>query len=390
MSPNKPLAAAILIIGTVLSLATPGAATARPIVPDPYDVSRSVAEANLVDPRSGWMRPSPAYNGDWLRDAFWTSGILGPEVGRRALAHFGAKLSPDGQAPTKLEAGDSSPVYYDDESTLLYIIWTARDDAQPLERVARAWKWVSRHVVDGAYWTPSGTFHTWHDILVFPARDVASYNQGLYVAAAIAANRLGVAKAADVESAARAYRRLYRPDLGYVPVSRQLDYHDASVLVGEFLARSLFGRSVLDDSTVVSTVQALPRYGEGFLVLSAADGSYLDTSAFFIPMAEGSYQNGGSWLLYDAITWSMAWVAGDEEARGMAMRRLAAESREGTLYEFLPTGPANGDGPLRPQYGWSSYAWLAVNLRQGPFEPVIQRAPAASEQEPPTGNPRAS
>lgn len=373
------LAPALLLLSVALSLAMPPLAASRAVMPDPYDVCRSVAEANLLDSKSGWMRPSPAYSGNWLRDAFWTTGILGPEVGRRALAHFGARLTLDGQVPTKLDPTDSTPIYYDDESTLLYVIWTARDDAQPLERVARAWKWISRHVVDGEYWTPAGTFHTWHDMLLFPSPDVASYNQGLYVVAALAANRLGVANPGDVEAAAYAYRRLYRPDLGYLPASQQLDYHDASALTGEFLARSVYYRSILDDAAVVSTVRALTRAGQGFLVLSARDGSYIDPSAFFFPVDGGRYQNGGSWLLYDAISWSTAWMAGDDEARGMAMKRLRVESVDGTLYEYLPTGPLAGRAPTHSQYGWDSYAWFTAGLPQDPSKPLVQVPPEARD-----------
>lgn len=369
----------LLLAGTILSLAVPTVAAGRPFAPDPYAVCRSVAEANLLDPKSGWMRPAPAYNGNWLRDAFWTTAILGSDAGRRALSHFGASLTPDGQAPTKLDPTGGAATYYDDESTLIYIIWTARDDAQPLERAVRAWSWVSRHVVDGAYWTPTGTFHTWHDLLLFPSRDVAAYNQGLYVVAAMAANQLGVATPADVDAAARAYRRLYRSDLGYLPVSQYLDYHDASALVGEFLARTTYNRSVLDDDVVVSTVRALTRSGQGFLNLSARGGSYLDSSAFFLPLKSGSYQNGGSWLLYDAMSWATAWMAGADEARGMAMKRLQAESADGTLYEYLPTGPLAGTAPTHSQYGWDSYAWFTVGVRQGSSEPLLQTSPDARD-----------
>jgi hypothetical protein len=373
------LAVTLLFIGTALSLVAPSVAAGMPVSPGPYDVCRSVAESNVLDPKSGWMRPAPAYGGNWLRDAFWTTGILGPEEGRRAQAQFGARLAPDGRAPTKLEPDDSHPIYYDDESTLLYVLWAGRDGGQPLERVVGAWNWIGRHVSNGDYWTPTGNFHTWHDNLLFPSRDVASYNQGLYVAAAIAANRLGIAKQSEVDAAANAYRRLYRLDLGYLPTSRLLDYHDASALTGEFLARSLFKRSILDDDEVVSTVRNLTREGDGFLVLSARAGNYLDPSAFFMPMEPGRYQNGGSWLLYDAMSWSAAWMAGADEARGMALKRLMAEAADGTLYEYLPTGQADGKVPLNSEYGWNSYAWLTVGQPQDSYEPVVRMHPAARD-----------
>lgn len=371
---------ALLATAFVACLSAPSVAWGRPGTSDPFDVAKTVAEVNLIDPLSGWIRPSPAYSGSWMRDSFWTTGILGSDVGRRSLAHFGARLTPSGQAPTKIEAPSGPAYYYDDESTIIYLIWSYRDNGQPNERLVQAWKWISKRVDEnGWYWTPGGTFHTWHDILLFPEKDVASYNQGLYAVAAQAALRLGIAKPADAEMAARAYRRLYRPQTGYLPVSLRMDYRDASALAGEFLARTMLGVSFLDNNEVVSTVRGLPRSGPGFLTLSKADGSYLDPLAFFIPMAPGQYQNGGSWLLYDAMAWSTAWMAGADEAKDMAMRRLTAEADEGTLYEYLPTGPSAWSAPTREDYGWNSYAWFAVGTSQDstrPFPSSIVRAPA--------------
>lgn len=130
---------------------------------------------------------------------------------------------------------------------------------------------------------------------------------------------------------------------------------------------------------VTSTVRQLPRAGHGFLVLSSRFGDYLDPTAFFITMAPGTYQNGGSWLLYDAMAWSTAWMAGAENARAMAQRRLEAEAFEGTLYEFLPTGPAAGTTPPHRDYGWNSYAWLAVGTQQGQARPLIPPSPSARD-----------
>lgn len=361
-----------ILISLAVCLAAPPTAAGKPTAPEPYDVVRWVAEANLLDARSGWLRPAPAYHGSWVRDSFWTSAILGADVGRRSLAHFGARLTPDGQAPTKLESPNGEAHYYDDESTLIYLIWAYRDNGPPTHRRAQAWSWVSNHVADGFYWTQGGTFHTWHDTFLFAERDVASYNQGLYAVAAMAAQRMGLATPREVALAARAYRRLFRADLGYLPVSLKLDHHDASALVGEFLARQIFKVSLLDDSAVVSTVRRLPRAGDGFLILSARDGSYLDASAFFTPVAPGRYQNGGSWVLYDALSWASAWMAGMDEARAMPIKRLTAETNDGTLYEYLPTGPDARQFPLHRDYGWSSFAWYATMARRGETRPFLQ------------------
>ncbi len=335
-----------------------------------YEVCQSVAETNLLD--AGWMRPSPDYwDGNWLRDAFWTSGFAGPGVGRIALANFGAYLSSKGQAPTALGRNGARSQYHDDESTLIYVIWAARDGGQPQKRVSLAWSWVRSHVTSGAYWTPPGNFRTWHDTLVFTQSDVSAYNQGLYATASIAAYQLGVAEPEEVQAAAAFYRRLYRPDLGYVPASLNLDYHDASVLAGETLSRSLFGQALLDDSTVLATVRGLPRAGPGFIVLTSADGSYLDDTAFSPGSAQGRYQNGGSWLLYDILTWQAARMAGARDAGLLAERRLAGEVAMGTLHEYLPTGPVKrmGEIPRRVDYAANAYACVAVGLSAASSRP---------------------
>lgn len=358
----------------VVALAIPPVASGDTRLPpedvaQPLDICQAVADENVIDPSIGWIRPSPDYgDGNWLRDTFWTTGFLGPTVGRMALDSFGAHLSPEGQAPTRLGTNGVPDEYHEDESTLLYLIWAARDGGQPRERIERAWNWISRHVsVDGGYWTPPGNYRTWHDTLVFPTWDVATYNQGLYAAATLAGSDLGLVGMAEVAAAAAFYRKLYRPAAGYLPVSLGLDYYDPSTLVGEVLARTLFGRPRLDDQMVVSTVRALPRIGPSFVALFGRDWRYLPEAAFSPPSVKGHYQNGGSWLLYDVLAWTAASMAGASEARILAQRRLALEVATGTLYEFLPTGPAKvmGANPDRSDYAWNAYACVALGLSDG-------------------------
>jgi len=335
----------------------------------------AVAETNLLVPQGGWLRPSPAYaDGNWLRDAFWTTSALGRRVGRVALDNFGRQLSPAGQAPTKLRVDGSGGAYDDDESTLLYIIWAYRDGGQPPGRLLRAWGWLRGHVTAGGYVTPPGNFHTWHDTLLFPQEGVAAYNQGLYVVAALAAVRLGLADEARAEAAAVFYRQLYRRDYGYMPVSLKLDYHDASALVGEVLARSLFDQAILSDEAVLNTVNSLPRAGDGFKVLTAGDGTYLPPTAFSPIFARGDYQNGGSWLLYDVLAWLAAAKAGSPKAEDLARQRLAEEAASGDLYEYTTTLPPGG--PFRsvhPTYGWNAYACIALGLDGIPDASQVRR-----------------
>lgn len=355
-----------LALVVAVALLAPGLAAADQAKPAGGDAARlclAVAEANLLDPSVGWLRPSPDYlDGNWLRDAFWTTGALGPLVGRRALDHFGRQVRPEGQAPTRLGLDGNGNQYFDDESTLLYVLWAYRDGGQPPGRLARAWSWVGRHVKDGAYWTPPGNFRTWHDSFAFPADDVAAYNQGLYAAAALAAERLGIATAAEAQGAVAFYRHLYRADLGYLPFSFKLAYRDPSALVGETLARTLLGESLLADAAVLSTVDHLRRVGPGFRALAAADGAYLAQSAFSPSFPPGDYHNGGSWLLYDVLAWQAAALAGSPSAQQTARERLAFEVAWGSLYEYWTTSDAGLLKGQRRDYAWNAYACRALDI----------------------------
>ncbi len=323
----------------------------------------TVAEGNLLDPGVGWLRPSPDYlDGDWLRDAFWASSLLGPSLGRRALDNFGRQLNAAGQAPTRLGLDGVGNQYLDDEPTLLYLLWAYRDGGQPPGRVLKAWSWVREHVVDGAYWTPPGGFHTWHDTFVFPERDVVAYNQGLYAAAALAASQLGIASRAEAEAAVAAYRRLYSDQLGYLRFSLALAYHDPSALVGEVLTRTLLGRPLLDDEAVLATVSSLPRAGPGFRVLAAGNGSGLPPSAFSPAASPGVYQNGGSWLLYDVLAWQAASLAGSPTAQASGRQRLAFEVASGSLHEYWIASAGELRAGVHRDYAWNAYACRALGL----------------------------
>ena len=366
-----------LALVVTLSLLALAVAWAEPAQPGDGEAARlclATAEVNLLDPGVGWLRPSPDYlDGNWLRDAFWTTSALGTRIGWRALEHFGSQLSPAGQAPTRLGPDGLGNQYFDDESTLLYFLWAYRDGGQSPGRLAKSWGWVRRHVTAGGYWTPAGGFRTWHDSFVFPTDDVSAYNQGLYAAAALAAARLGLADAAEAEAAVGFYRYLYRPGLGYLPFSLKFAYRDASALVGEVLARSLLGRSLLDDAAVLATVEHLPRAGPGFRVLTAPDGAYLPLAAFTPNFLPGVYQNGGSWLLYDVLAWQAAALAGSAPAKAAGRERLAFEVARGSLYEYWTTSDAGLLRGERRDYAWNAYACPALGVAGVPSKVREQR-----------------
>jgi len=326
-----------------------------------------VVEKNIVDRSNGFIRPSPLYHdGQWLRDSFWaTGGSNDSSLKKAAFDRFASQLQ-DGQAPTRLIPYSNRFVMNDDESTLLFVIWAYRD-RQILgsaydQALARAWTWVRSHVADGQYWSPPGNLRSWHDALVFPGWDVISYNQGLYVAAAHAAAALGLpVSEKELRDAEEGYRRLFRSDLQYLPVSRNLPYHDISALIGEALLRILFDRSALYDEQVIATVSRHPGSDVGFLVLSKPDGNYLPYDAFDPPLDYGDYQNGGSWFLYDFLALLLARNAGWSQADRYMDWRLNVELTRGSLHEYLMTQPIPVE--LRPDYAWNAYACSLADWR---------------------------
>jgi hypothetical protein len=315
----------------------------------------------------GVVRPSRAYSGVWLRDSFWTLTALGDvRVSSRALVHFAAALRPSGQVPTQFKTWLVHPLYFNDESTLLFLIWsdwTRRHGgaAPPSAVLAQALKYARAHVRHGRYQTPAGPYTSWFDSFRFPTSGTLSYNQGLLVVALEAAQdlRLGVGQA-EVRAAAAGYRSLVTRHGGYLPLSDHLAYHDISGLAGEFLSTWLFGRTILSDDVVRNTLETQPRFGSGFRVVTATDGRYLPPSDFIGRWRGGDYHNGASWLLFDYLglaAGSVHHVAG----MGRGMRdRMAQEFASGdTFHEYLNTFPGRrsyGAEPrIRDQFSWNSF-----------------------------------
>ena len=81
---------------------------------------------------------------------------------------------------------------------------------------------------------------SWYDTFIFPEPDVIKYNQGIYTASLIAAERLGLTlPKGELKNATAAYNSLNNSE-GRLSFSRNFNYKDASSLTGEFLANRLF------------------------------------------------------------------------------------------------------------------------------------------------------
>jgi hypothetical protein len=333
------------------------------------------------------VHPSRAYAGVWLRDSFWTFLALGDvTLSGRALRHFANHQAPTGQVPTQFTSFLRQPILRDDESTLLFVIWSEwqarhRGWYPSARSLSLALGFVQRHVRQGRYTSRVGSYADWFDAYRLQHADNLSYNQGLYVDALLAAQQLRQhVTSSQIGAAIAAYRALTDHAHGYLRFSSLLPYHDISSLTGEFLALWLFGRPLLSNAVVGSTVRAQPPFEYGFRVVTNADGTYLRPSAFVTHVFPGDYQNGGSWLLYDYMALATSCIQGTPTAANRMADRLREEFRYGPVFhEYLNTDISSPLAQHEPAYR-DGFAWDTFVLRVDDF--LKERAGQPRRQSP--------
>jgi hypothetical protein len=339
-----------------------------------------------VSPRFGLVHPSRAYAGVWLRDSFWTLTALGNvRISQRALQNFAAHQRASGQIPTQFSYFLDVPIYRPDESTLLFLIWSywqAHADGHGPSRTVlrRALTYARSHVVHGLYQSSPGPYASWFDSYRLSRADTLAYNQGLYVDALLAARALGLPlQRGEIRAAQRGYDSLASG--GYLRFSLHEPNHDISGLAGEFLALWLFHTPLLANTVVAHTLSSQPSFQGGYLVVTDPHGQYLSQHDFVMPMNPGDYQNGASWLLYDALALATGFLQGVSGTLARLDTRLRVEFHTGAVFhEFLDTNPAAPDYLTEP--GWrDGFAWdsfLAVIDRLIPSACSEQPARAAT------------
>jgi hypothetical protein len=326
----------------------------------------------------GWVMPSAWYPMLFTRDAYWiVAAHRDPAVHAAVLARVRAGQRPDGQVPTALyiDGYDPPDRNRNDESTLLYVL-TAYDAARrglPVDRgsLERAGAWLRAHAPDGRYVSSPGPFAYWLDTLALAgvAPSVA-YKQGLYVVALRALRAMGIATP-EPGPAEDAYRAFHDPSLGQLRCYADRDgsfgrLRDISALVGEALSWYYFERAILDRGVVAATLETQPKaaYADGAFLgyknLTRADAGPLPLSWLndWPANRPGDYQNGGSWLLYDALALYAGIRHGVPEAAALFLARLASETRRSpTMHEYLLTteDDLGGSEAKRDGYGWNSF-----------------------------------
>lgn len=86
-----------------------------------------------------------------------------------------------------------------------------------------------------------------------------------------------------------------------------------------------------------------------------------------MPMNPGDYQNGASWLLYDALALAAGFLQGVPNALARLNERLRAEFRTGAVFhEFLNTAPGSldylGEPGWRDGFAWDSFITVINSL----------------------------
>jgi hypothetical protein len=313
----------------------------------------------------------------FTRDAYWIlAAHRDPKVHAAVLGRLRPEQHPDGQAPTALYIDGYSPRGRDndDECTLLFVLMSydafrlgVAPDRGSLERAAG---WLARHAPQGRYGSSPGPFAYWLDTLSLAGdAPCVAYNQGLYAVALQALRAMGLP--VDPAPAEAAYRATFDPALGQIRcyadrAGRFGQLRDSSSLVGEALSWYYFDRPVLTREMVAATLATQPRafYPDGsflgFRNLTRQDGGPLPVSWMndWPANKPGDYQNGASWVLYDALALYAGIRHGVPGTAGLLLDRLASETRRSpTLHEYIVATDEDpgGSDSRRDGYGWSSF-----------------------------------
>lgn len=296
-----------------------------------------------------FLRASPFHCDMWLRNSFYGTlaleGLYGRNMELNLLSPFEDPRTHPQIASVRLLGGNRIWTF-DDESTMLALIWRGRLFYQKDVTMSRSereiwterWQWIQKHVEDGSYISPAGTDRSWFDTFRLTQPDVLTYNQGIYAVAALAADRLRLEKNPHVATKAiNGYQKLTHPS-GRLQFSAGIPYKDASSLTGEFLALHIFGEQLLSDRVVQETFTSLAPSLFGHRVMAKEDGSFLDPQEFSRPYAPGDYQNGVSWPMFEAIARATYELHGGQH-QFVSWKELFSILKQTKFAEFVYTDP---------------------------------------------------
>ncbi len=272
----------------------------------------------------------------------------------------------------------------DDDSTLLFIIWSAwlwrNRIAIDAGLIRRAIEFVRTHVIDEYYLTPAGAFRYWADTVKFEPVERIAHNQGLYVLALQALRQLDMGDVTDAQltQAKANYAGYFRSELGAMALGKDTWWAntlDLSALFPEFLLRWLYAEAALPDQTIVATVDHFQKVAAvtlpdntlaGIKIICAGNGDYLDRQRFFAPGLNwpGDYQNGGYWPMYTLTAFALAYRLTREPAlqraiEQLVMLELSTDHRSKEVISLTPA-TAETDKLDRSNYTWNALIVPAI------------------------------
>ncbi len=318
-----------------------------------------------------WVVPAIEYsNKQYSRDSFWISMVLPPEYSQSCFENETA----------------NDTLFTGAERQLFTLLWAYRSsqssnkiDKQRIERILRI---VEAHAPNGYYRgfmeTPAnpGCFQGWADLVAFDSDDTVANNQGLFAVALLGMNALGIETRIKAEDAVAHYRNLFNPAIQAYPISlKRKEIAAVDPLMGELLAQVYLRRALLPAQHVLAHYETLKKgkTDYGFKIFCAPDGAFLrgdqyrcaDFQSPLSSRADGNYQRGGSWYLYDMQMLMAAYLHGGKDAEDLMIWRTKLELvRGGTTHEFIDT--ANGEAS-KPNMGWNAavYGIWSELIRQG-------------------------
>lgn len=353
-----------------------------------------IAEPGDFSPHSV---PSLGYSPDmYFRDSFWTV-VAGydKELNEEILQKWVVSQDDAGCVRTIWSPYVGDQENSPNESTMLFIVWSYLNKKRfgtdiDLVAVEKALDYIRRIFdpdQDGRVMAPTPA---WMDMIWPVGGAQFSVMQGIYANALRCAQALGCSVTnEEIEKAKEGYRELYDPELGYLRFANK-DYRfgDAmspSNLMGEFLSLWLFDEAILSDEAVLNTLEKFPVLNGCVPCLVSASGEYFGTDSPFTPENRwygGVYLNGGSWLLYEYLSYVAGLRHGWEKARERMDKRLNAEL---THYKDEPFSHEHlglkigEDGQPIPCYhrvfGWNTFVMIAnevAGLRKPSSDPTFR------------------
>jgi hypothetical protein len=318
-----------------------------------------------------WVVPAIEYsNKQYSRDSFWISMVLPPEYAQSCYQNESAY----------------DKIFTGAERQLFTLVWAYRTsqsggkiDKQCVERILRI---VEAHAPNGYYRgfmdVPAnpGCFQGWADLVAFDTDDTVTNNQGLFAVALLSMEALGIETRIKAEVGVARYRNLFNTEIQAYPISlKRKDVVAVDALMGELLAQVYLRKGLLPTEHVLAHFETVKKGKTeyGFKIFCAPDGAFLQgeqyrCAEFPSPLssrADGNYQRGGSWYLYDMQMLMAAYLHGATDAEDLMIWRTKLELlRGGTTHEYIDTVRGN---PEKPNMGWNAaiYGIWSELIRQG-------------------------